>query len=305
ARAGTGRRGAPRHRVRRRHDGPPAARGDAAADAVRPGLDRQRAGARGRRPCAACAAVRGPARPELPAHAGQRHALVPPHPPAWPPLPRARPQRPAGAAHAVARHSADGAGGAGGDRFPRRQPGRLDAALPRARAPRRRHGGRVPGDRLSARGNARLARGSNPVQHPVVSSPAIAQEALMSRTVTAALVAASLLAACAAPLPPPPVLPAFEGATPPAPGQARLYVFRPRAEDQALHDEQPVLFVDGAPVTALPENGYADVQLPAGRHVLSFVPPEGGSDLWRSTMTLRLPPGSVHYVAVWMAAGFE
>lgn len=127
----------------------------------------------------------------------------------------------------------------------------------------------------------------------------------MSRTVTAALVAASLLAACAAPLPPPPVLPAFEGATPPAPGQARLYVFRPRAEDQALHDEQPVLFVDGAPVTALPENGYADVQLPAGRHVLSFVPPEGGSDLWRSTMTLRLPPGSIHYVAVWMAAGFE
>lgn len=127
----------------------------------------------------------------------------------------------------------------------------------------------------------------------------------MLRTAFAVVVAALLLAACASPLPPPPVLPSFEGASPPAPGHTRLYVFRPRAEGQALHDEQPVLFVNDIPIAAIPENGYADLQLSPGRHVLSFSPPDGGSDLWRSSLTLRLQPGAITYVAFWMAAGFE
>lgn len=128
----------------------------------------------------------------------------------------------------------------------------------------------------------------------------------MLRPLLVAITTVVLLAACATPPSTPPViLPGFDGARPPEPGHARLYVFRPRSEGQALPDEQPVLFVGDAAVTAIPENGYADILLPPGRHTLSLTPPLGGSDLWRTSMTLRFLPDSITYVAFWMAAGFD
>ena len=135
----------------------------------------------------------------------------------------------------------------------------------------------------------------------------------MLRSAFVALTAATLLAACA--MPPPatqssptaasPSLPRFEGARAPAPGQTRVYVFRPKSEDQALQHEQPILRVGQAEITPVPEATYAELQLPPGRHTLSLVPPEGGADLWRTSMTLNLHPDSVTYVAFWMADGFE
>lgn len=140
----------------------------------------------------------------------------------------------------------------------------------------------------------------------------------MLRTVSVALTLAALLSACA--MPPPsssesapspaatqatPVLPRFEGARPPAPGQARIYVFRPKFEDQALRHEAPVLRVGHAGITTLPEATYAEVQVPPGRHTLSMLPSEGGSDLWRTSMTLQLGRDSITYLAVWMDDGFE
>lgn len=127
----------------------------------------------------------------------------------------------------------------------------------------------------------------------------------MLRTLFPALIAVTLLAACATPTPPPPVLPGFDNARPPEPGQSRLYVFRPRSEDQDLHREQPVLYIGETRIAAIPENGFAEIQLPPGRHTLTLVPPEGGSDLWRTRMVLQLWPDSVAYVPFWMAAGFE
>jgi hypothetical protein len=132
----------------------------------------------------------------------------------------------------------------------------------------------------------------------------------MLRTVSAALIAATLLAACATfqPVaePPAPIpLPRFDGARPPAPGQARLYVFRPKFEDQALQDEQPVLRIGHAGIAPLPEATYAELQVPPGRHTLSLLPPEGGSDLWRTSMTLQLGRDSITFLALWMDDGFE
>jgi hypothetical protein len=128
---------------------------------------------------------------------------------------------------------------------------------------------------------------------------------------SAALAVIALLAACANPprppaqSPPPVTLPGYEGVRPPDPGQARLYVFRPRSEDQALQHEQPVLRVDDADITLMPGASYAELQLPPGRHILSLVPTEGGSDLWRTSMKLNFQPDSITFVAFWMAAGFE
>ncbi|MDX5446021.1 MAG: DUF2846 domain-containing protein [Zoogloeaceae bacterium] len=125
------------------------------------------------------------------------------------------------------------------------------------------------------------------------------------------LAAVALLAACATPPPPPAppappaTLPGYEGARPPETGQARLYVFRPRSEDQALQHEQPMLRLDDVDVTVMPEASYAELQLPPGRHVLSLAPPDGGSDLWRTSMKLNFQPDSITFVAFWMAAGFE
>lgn len=135
----------------------------------------------------------------------------------------------------------------------------------------------------------------------------------MLRIVPLALAAVALLAACVTPPPPPspapsapPVtLPGYEGARPPEVGLARLYVFRPRAEGQALQHEEPMLRVNDADITVMPEARYAELQLPPGRHVLSLVPPEGGSDLWRTSMKLNFQPDSITFVAFWMAAGFE
>lgn len=132
----------------------------------------------------------------------------------------------------------------------------------------------------------------------------------MLRTVSAVLISAALLAACATlqqpSEPPPPIpLPRFEGARPPAPGQARLYVFRPKFEDQALQDEQPVLRIGHAGITPLPEATYAELQVPPGRHTLSLLPPDGGSDLWRTSMTLQLGRDSITFLALWMDDGFE
>lgn len=133
----------------------------------------------------------------------------------------------------------------------------------------------------------------------------------MLRTLFTALFVATVLAACATTSPltppssPPPALPGFDQARPPEPGQSRLYVFRPRSEDQDLHQELPVLYIGDTRIAAIPENGFAEIQLPPGRHTLSLVPPEGGSDLWRTRMTLLLWPDSVAYVPFWMAAGFE
>lgn len=130
----------------------------------------------------------------------------------------------------------------------------------------------------------------------------------MLRTLLTALVVAALLAACAPmtpPTSPPPALPGFENARPPEPGQSRLYVFRPRSEGQELHHEQPVLYIGDIRVAPIPENGFVELQLPPGRHTLSLVPPEGGSDLWRTRMDLLLWADSVAYVPFWMAAGFE
>ena len=136
----------------------------------------------------------------------------------------------------------------------------------------------------------------------------------MLRTVSVAVILAALLSACA--MPPTsapasdatqaaPTLPRFEGARPPAPGQARIYVFRPKFEDQALRHEAPVLRVGHAGITALPEATYAEIQVPPGRHTLSMIPSEGGSDLWRTSMTLQLGRDSITYLAVWMDDGFE
>lgn len=132
----------------------------------------------------------------------------------------------------------------------------------------------------------------------------------MLRTVSVVLTSVVVLAACAipptpAPAPPLSTLPRFEGARLPAPGQARVYVFRPKSEDQALQHEQPVLRIGQSEITPVPEATYAELQLPPGRHTLSLVPPEGGSDLWRTRMMLNFRPNSVTYVAFWMADGFE
>lgn len=129
----------------------------------------------------------------------------------------------------------------------------------------------------------------------------------MLRTASVALALAALLAGCATPPPstPPVILPGFEGARPPDAGQARLYVFRPRSEDQELQHEQPMLRIDDAEITVMPEASFAELQIPPGRHILSLAPTDGGSDLWRTSMTLNFQRDSITYIAFWMAAGFE
>lgn len=132
----------------------------------------------------------------------------------------------------------------------------------------------------------------------------------MSRLAPVGLTLAVLLTACATPPPPPPptsapVLPRFDAAQPPARGMARLYVFRPRLADQAPQADRPLLRVGQTELTALPEGGFVDLQLPAGRHTLSLAPQPGGSDLWRTSLTLQLARDSVGFLAVWMDEGYE
>jgi hypothetical protein len=131
----------------------------------------------------------------------------------------------------------------------------------------------------------------------------------MLRALFVVPITAALLAACVSPPPPPPpqkpALPAFEGVQPPSPGLVRLYVFRPKSEGQELQHEEPVLRIGDIEVTPMPEGTYADVQLRPGRHTLSLVPPEGGADLWRTSLTLQLQRDGIYYVAYWMEAGFE
>lgn len=135
----------------------------------------------------------------------------------------------------------------------------------------------------------------------------------MLRTTSGVLLIAALLAACVTPSSqspaqlsqPAPVLPRFDVAEMPDKGQARLYIFRPKFEDQALQHEQPVLRVGAATISPLPEATYVDLQLPPGRHTLSLAPPDGGSDLWRTSLTIQLRPNSIGYLALWMDAGYE
>lgn len=133
----------------------------------------------------------------------------------------------------------------------------------------------------------------------------------MLRAAPVVLIFAVLLSACAT-VPSPPVpaqaaapLPRFDAAQPPARGMARLYVFRPRLADQAPQYDRPLLRIGQTELTALPEGGYVDLQLPAGRHTLSVAPPPGGSDLWRTSLTMQLARDSVGFLALWMDEGYE
>lgn len=129
----------------------------------------------------------------------------------------------------------------------------------------------------------------------------------MLRSVLVASALAALLAGCVTQSPPPsqPPKPAFEGAQAPEAGQTRLYVFRPRSEDPELQHEAPTLFINDRPITSLAEGTYADLQLPPGRHSLALAPPSGGSDLWRTNMTLLLRGDSINYVSLSMTPGME
>lgn len=127
----------------------------------------------------------------------------------------------------------------------------------------------------------------------------------MLRSVFVASALAALLAGCVTQSPPQPPKAAFEGAQAPEAGQTRLYVFRPRSEDSELQHEAPTLVINDQPVASLAEGSYADLQLPPGRHTLALVPPPGGSDLWRTNMTLLLRGDSINYVSVAMTPGME
>jgi hypothetical protein len=120
------------------------------------------------------------------------------------------------------------------------------------------------------------------------------------RAILLALAIATLvLAACAGPhyLPPPNIGDPSFAPQPPSQGYARVYVFRPEILDSVR--QNPLVLVDGKPSFVLDLSSYKDLELPAGRHVISVVPGPHDNVKWGGKIMVELVAGGTYFFAIW------
>ena len=90
----------------------------------------------------------------------------------------------------------------------------------------------------------------------------------------------------------------FTATEPPAPGLARVYIFRPEVgETGAL--ATPMVFVDGKPTFVLDLLSYRDLELPPGEHIVKVQPNLMESSKWGGEMRIDMQAGATYYVAIW------
>jgi len=99
--------------------------------------------------------------------------------------------------------------------------------------------------------------------------------------------------------------PDFVSSQAPAPGLARMYIFRPAFTDQPFYSHAPVLRANGQPLAAFPTGKYISVQLQPGLHAFTLEPGAGGSALWRASFRVKAEAGQTLYLGFWMGRGFE
>lgn len=111
--------------------------------------------------------------------------------------------------------------------------------------------------------------------------------ALLAMCVRAAMMISclSLLAACSA------TGPLFSDATPIPPGKGRLYVFRP--DVHAMSVVKAVFRVDAVPALELDNNGYSELDLAPGGHVIAH---EWGKKLYTTDVLINKPVFRVVHV---------
>lgn len=82
------------------------------------------------------------------------------------------------------------------------------------------------------------------------------------------------------------------------PGEAVVYVFRPRL-DSVGRSDSPTLLIDTQLIARLPYASYTPVMLKAGRHQLVVMPNGGERDSWRADTVFEVQAGVTYYVALW------
>lgn len=97
---------------------------------------------------------------------------------------------------------------------------------------------------------------------------------------------------------PPPIAPDFVGLEAPAPGTARVYVFRPPFTSISRSDS-PAVQLDGIDLFALEHGSYMPLQVSPGRHRLSLRPSKNEAALWLADYAFAVESDQTYFMAIW------
>jgi hypothetical protein len=93
--------------------------------------------------------------------------------------------------------------------------------------------------------------------------------------------------------------PIFSGLESPAPGMARLYIFRPLF-DESLKREAPLLHIDSSPIVQLAHGSFTHVSLPPGKHLLELKAGTTERAAWNKSIEVTVTASMTYFLAMWM-----